>query len=171
MAELGRPAPAEAADLPRIPLCLVLDDIRSANNVGSLFRTADGLGLAHVYCCGITATPPHRDILKTALGATETVPWSYREDASTLVAELTAAGTEVYALEQAHGSVRLSEFRLPRPRPLALVVGNEVNGVGQAVIDHCAGCLEIAQFGVKHSLNVAVAAGIATWALSGQLRP
>ncbi len=158
--ELQRPTPAEFADVPRLPVSLILDDIRSAANVGSLFRTADCFALAHVYLCGITATPPHRDILKTALGATETVAWSHHENCAELVRELKGAGTQVQCLEQTVGSVRLRDFVPPTDVPLALVVGNEVAGVAQPVIDASDGTIEIEQFGTKHSLNVAVAGGM-----------
>lgn len=169
MAELGRLSPAEFKATNKIPVCLILNDIRSANNVGSVFRTADGFALQHVYLCGITATPPHRDILKTALGATSSVDWSYHKDCTELVRKLKAEGTTVHALEQTHNSVRLQDFVVPAS-PLAIVLGNEVNGVDQAVIDLCDGSIEIEQFGTKHSFNVAVATGMVGWALSQQIR-
>lgn len=165
MAELGRLSTAEFKDAKKFPVSFILNDIRSANNVGSIFRTADGFGLAHVYLCGITATPPHRDILKTALGATSSVSWSYHEDCAVLVEQLREEGTIVYALEQTHNSVRLRDFVVPTDHPLAIVVGNEVNGVQQEVIDLCTGAIEIEQFGTKHSLNVAVATGVIGWAI------
>lgn len=165
MAELNRLSPSEFAAARKIPVSLLLDDIRSANNVGSLFRTADCFALTHVYLCGITATPPHRDILKTALGATETVSWSHHEDAVTLVQELQGGGAQVQCLEQTEQSVLLRNFS-PTDQPLVLVVGNEVNGVNQAVIDAANGTVEIEQFGTKHSLNVAVAGGMLVWAVS-----
>ena len=168
MAELDRLSPAAFRTAPKAPLSLILNDIRSANNVGSLFRTADGFGLRHIYLCGITATPPHRDILKTALGATESVSWSYHDNCVELVGELTVRGTTVYALEQTHDSQLLRDFT-PPPGELAVVVGNEVNGVDQAVLDRCAGAIEIEQFGTKHSLNVGVAAGVVVWGLRGKL--
>ena len=170
LTELDRPSPAAYASTEKIPLCLVLDDIRSANNVGSLFRTADGFALQHLYLCGITATPPHRDILKTALGATATVNWSYHEDCAVLVRELAGGGAQVRCLEQTVGSVALTDFRATRPFPLVLVVGNEVNGVHQDVIDAAHGTIEITQYGTKHSLNVAVSAGMAIWEISRQIR-
>lgn len=167
--ELDRLSAAEYAAAPKLPLSLLLDDIRSANNVGSLFRTADCFALAHVYLCGITATPPHRDILKTALGATSTVNWSYHEHALLQVQELARAGTQVQCLEQTERSTPLHTFRAPH-QPLCLVVGNEVKGVSQEVIDASQGTIEITQYGTKHSLNVAVSAGMAVWELSRQLR-
>lgn len=165
MAELGRLSPTEFKAVEKIAVSLILDDIRSANNVGSVFRTADGFALAHVYLCGITATPPHRDILKTALGATASVSWSYHEDCAKLVEELQEKGTAIHALEQTHNSVRLRDFVVPAG-PLAIVLGNEVNGVNQAVIDLCDGTIEIEQFGTKHSLNVAVATGMVVYEVS-----
>jgi len=169
MAELNRLTPKEFAAVKKIPVSLLLDDIRSANNVGSLFRTADCFALQHVYLCGITATPPHRDILKTALGATETVSWSHHHDAVALVQELQGDGAQVQCLEQTEQSVLLRDFA-PSDQPLVLVVGNEVNGVSQAVIDASDGTIEIAQFGTKHSLNVAVAGGMMVWAVGGFYR-
>ncbi len=163
MAELNRLSPAEFANSAKLPVSLLLDDIRSANNVGSLFRTADCFALAHVYLCGITATPPHRDILKTALGATESVRWSYHEDAEELVKQLVGDGAQVQCLEQTEQSTFLKDFAPPANQHLVLVVGNEVNGVNQAVINAANGTIEIEQFGTKHSLNVAVAGGIMVW--------
>ncbi len=168
--ELGRLSPDEFANVSKLPFSLVLDDIRSANNVGSLFRTADGFALRHLYLCGITATPPHRDILKTALGATATVSWSYHEDCTELIRQLVTAGTQVQCLEQTEHSVALEAFRVIDPLSLALVVGNEVTGVHQEVIDLAHGTVEITQYGTKHSLNVAVSAGMAVWEISRQLR-
>ncbi|MEM6772223.1 MAG: RNA methyltransferase [Bacteroidota bacterium] len=170
MAELQRLSPGEFKQTAKLPVCLVLDDIRSANNVGSVFRTADGFALQHVYLCGITATPPHRDILKTALGATESVSWSHHESCVELVAQLRAEGYQVQALEQTLSSIRLRDFEPEVGQPLAVVIGNEVKGVQQAVIDQCHGTIEIEQFGTKHSLNVAVATGMVVFALSRVLR-
>ena len=169
MAELTRLSPTEFKAAPKIPVSLILDDIRSANNVGSIFRTADCFAIQHIYLCGITARPPHRDILKTALGATESVSWSYDEDALARAQVLREAGTAVFALEQAHNSISLRQFEMG-DRPIAVVVGNEVNGVRQEVIDACDGALEIEQFGTKHSLNVAVAAGLVIYQLSQLVR-
>ena len=169
MSELRRLTVEEFRGVGKLPVSLVLDDIRSANNVGSLFRTADCFALHHLYLCGITATPPHRDILKTALGATGSVGWTYHEQAVTLVEALSRAGTQVQCLEQTVNSTPLTEFRVV-PGPLALVVGNEVRGVSQQVIDLAHGTIEIQQFGTKHSLNVAVSAGMAVYEVSRQLR-
>ena len=171
MAELHRLSPAEFSATEKIPVALLLDDIRSANNVGSLFRTADCFALQHVYLCGITATPPHRDILKTALGATETMPWSHHENALEMVRQLQGGGARVQCLEQTERSVKLRDF-VPAADGslLVLVVGNEVQGVDQAVIDAADGTIEIEQFGTKHSLNVAVAGGMMVYHVSHRLR-
>lgn len=166
MADLNRLSPTQFAAAKKIPVSLLLDDIRSANNVGSLFRTADCFALQHVYLCGITATPPHRDILKTALGATESMNWSHHEDALALVKQLKGDGAQVQCLEQTEQSVFLKDFVTPVDQALVLVVGNEVNGVNQTVIDAADGTIEIEQFGTKHSLNVAVAAGMMVYEIS-----
>lgn len=163
MEELGRLSTEAFREARKKPVSVLLDDIRSANNVGSIFRTADGFALEHVYLCGITATPPHRDILKTALGATESVSWSHHEDAEALVRELRGAGAQVQCLEQTEQSTRLRDFTPPKEQRLIIVVGNEVNGVSQSVIDASDGTIEIEQFGTKHSLNVAVATGMVIW--------
>lgn len=170
MAELQRLSPAEYKAAEKIPVCLILDDIRSANNVGSVFRTADCFAFQHIYLCGITATPPHRDILKTALGATESVSWSYHESCVELVAQLRADNFQVHALEQTHNSIRLRDFTPNTDQPLAIVLGNEVNGVQQEVINQCHGTIEIEQFGTKHSLNVAVATGMVTYQVALKYR-
>lgn len=171
MAELLRLSPSEFATAAKIPVSLLLDDIRSANNVGSIFRTADCFALQQVYLCGITATPPHRDILKTALGATETVKWSHHPDAEALVRQLKGDGAQVHCLEQTEQSVLLRDFVAPaKHQHLVIVLGNEVNGVSQSVIDAADGTIEIEQFGTKHSLNVAVATGMVVWRVRGLVR-
>ena len=145
------------------PFVIVLDDIRSLNNVGSIFRNADAFLAEKIYLCGITGQPPHRDITKTALGADESVAWEYAPDVLTLVTQLQTDNYFVLAIEQAEGSVFLQNF-LPKPnQKYAFVLGNEVFGVNETVIEHCDGCLEIPQFGTKHSLNVAVTSGIVMW--------
>ena len=162
--ELGRPSPAELDDLPRHPLVVVLDRIRSAYNVGSIFRTADAARVQHIYVTGFTPTPEHRKVAKTALGAEDTVPWSYEEDPAALLGRLHAEGTTLAALEQTDRPTRIVSVR-PSDFPLALVLGNEVDGVQQHVIDRCDLALEIPQYGAKHSLNVSVAFGIAAFGL------
>lgn len=147
----------------KLPLTIVLDDIRSMNNVGSVFRTADAFRLEGIVICGITACPPHPDIHKTALGAEESVAWHYYSSVDEAVKELLGKGYHILALEQAHGSTLLADF-VARPNTrYALVLGNEVYGVKQTIVSKATTCLEIPQYGTKHSLNVSVAAGIAIW--------
>ena len=147
----------------KIPLIVVLDDVRSMHNVGSVFRTGDAFRISRVCLCGITSTPPSTEIHKTALGAEDSVDWQYYNTALNAVESLKAEGYEVYSIEQAHGSTMLQDFS-PMPRKkYAIVFGNEVKGVHQEVLDASDGCLEIPQFGTKHSLNVSVTAGIVIW--------
>jgi tRNA G18 (ribose-2'-O)-methylase SpoU len=141
----------------------VLDNVRSLNNVGSVFRTADAFGLEAVYLCGITAQPPHRDITKTALGATESVEWKHFEHPGEALKQLKEAGCTILALEQAHGSESLENFQFAEGAKYALVIGHEVKGVGEELVEMADNCLEIPQFGTKHSLNVSVSTGIAVW--------
>ncbi len=161
--EMARLELAEYEASEKLPLTIVLDNVRSMNNIGSVFRSADAFRLERIVLCGITARPPHPDIHKTALGAEDSVPWTYYPETTDAVAELLSAGYEVYALEQAHGSISLERFAPTLGRRYAIVLGNEVHGVGQNVVDMATGCLEIPQYGTKHSLNVSVAAGIAIW--------
>lgn len=163
MDELGRKTAEEFHQSSKFPMMLVLDNVRSMMNTGSLFRTADAFLLEGIMLCGITATPPHREIQKTALGATESVNWAYYEDTTIAIQELKKKGYKVFALEQAVGSMNLKDFKPERGQPYALVFGNEVKGVDDPVLALCDGCLEIPQFGTKHSLNVAVTAGIVIW--------
>ena len=158
--ELNRLSKEAFKTVEKIPLIVVLDNVRSLHNVGSVFRTSDAFLLEAVYLCGITATPPHPEIHKTALGAEDTVAWSYFENTSEAVELLKSTGYAVWAVEQAHGSSSLRDFKWDQTRKLAVIFGNEVKGVEQKVIDLCEGCIEIPQFGTKHSLNVSVAAGI-----------
>lgn len=144
-------------------LAVVLDDVRSMHNVGSVFRTADAFRVELVCLCGITSCPPHAEIHKTALGAEDSVEWKHYGSAMEAVQELHAAGFEVYALEQVEGSVSLNDFVPENGKKYAIVLGNEVKGVAQEVVDACDGALEIPQFGTKHSLNVSVSGGIAIW--------
>lgn len=147
----------------KFPLTLVLDNIRSGYNIGAVFRTCDALAMEQVILCGITAQPPHREIRKTALGASESVRWSYAEDTIEAIVALKKQGYTILALEQVTDSVSLLDFAPEADQKYALVVGNEVEGVKQEVIDLADVCLEIPQFGTKHSLNVSVSAGIAMW--------
>ncbi len=166
--ELARPSPEALAALPRHPVTVVLDNIRSAYNVGSVFRTADAARVAHVYVSGYTPTPAHPRVAKTALGAEHTVPWSHCPDALELLERLRADGFTLAALEQTEDSTEIGAVA-PEQFPLALVLGNEVAGVRQALLDRCDLALEIPQYGAKHSLNVAVAFGIAAFGLVERL--
>lgn len=147
----------------KFPLIIILNDIRSLNNIGSFFRTADAFNVEKVYLCGITAQPPHREIHKTALGATDTIDWEYRQDIHSLVSELKQEGIAVCSIEQAEKTVLLHEISNLTDSKFALVFGNEVDGVDQSVIDESNYIIEIPQFGTKHSLNVSVCAGIVLW--------
>lgn len=164
--ELGRKSVTQYRNSEKSPFVIVLDNIRSHNNVGSVFRTADAFLTRKIYLCGITARPPHRDIQKTALGATESVEWSYSEVTEDTVMELKAEGYKIVGIEQTEGSVELQDFKIEKDQKYALVFGHEVNGVGQNVLDLCDMCIEIAQFGTKHSFNIAVSAGIVLWELN-----
>ena len=155
----------------KFPLVLVLDNVRSGLNVGSVFRTADAFALERLLLCGITSTPPHREILKTAIGATESVSWSYRESTLAAIVELRKEGYAIWAVEQAEGSRSLSGFTPQPDMKYALVLGNEVRGVDQQVMDRVDGALEVPQFGTKHSLNIAVCAGVVCWELIRQMPP
>lgn len=158
--EMKRLTAEEFREAEKVPLVVVLDDVRSMHNVGSVLRTADAFRLEAVWMCGITGTPPHAEIHKTALGAEDSVEWRYFATALEAVEKLKEDGVEVLAVEQAEGSTMLQDFRRDPSRCYAIVMGNEVKGVHQEVIDQCDGCLEIPQQGTKHSMNVSVAAGI-----------
>ncbi len=165
MSELPRLTVGEFREAEKWPLVVILDNIRSQNNIGSVFRTADAFRLRKIYLCGITATPPHREIHKTALGATESVEWEYRESTVAAIAELRSEGYRVLAVEQAEGSLSLADYHPDPSEKLAIVVGNEVNGIGDEALRSSDNCLEIPQFGTKHSINVSVAVGIVIWDL------
>ncbi len=168
--EILRLSPEEFAAADKIPLVVVLDDVRSLYNVGSVFRTADAYRVEEVLLCGITATPPNAEIHKTALGAEFTMAWRHFADAVEAVAALKAAGYTVLAVEQAEGSIAFDTFVPARGGKYAVVLGNEVKGVQQAVVDASDACLELPQFGTKHSLNVSVTAGIVIWEMAKALR-
>jgi tRNA G18 (ribose-2'-O)-methylase SpoU len=163
MESLGRISPGEFKAKPKYPLTLVLENLRSGLNVGSIFRSADAFALEKVLLCGYTAQPPHREILKTALGSTESVAWQSYPDAPSAIQALKAAGYEVWAVEQTTQKTWLQDFIPETGRRYAFVLGNEVEGVENETLALCDGVLEIPQFGTKHSLNVAVAAGIVAW--------
>lgn len=147
----------------KTPVILVLDNVRSLNNIGSVFRTADAFRIQKLFLCGITATPPHKEIRKTALGATESVAWEYRKNTLELVEELKTTGIQTMAVEQAEGAVHLHKVTVNPHKTLALIFGHEVKGVDQEVVTACDGVLEIPQFGTKHSLNIAVSVGVVVW--------
>lgn len=145
------------------PLIIVLDNIRSLNNIGSVFRTSDAFLVEEIILCGITATPPHREIHKTALGAQDSVKWQYFEDTLDALAYLKKKDFHTFAIEQAEEATMLDDLRLEKDKKYAVVLGNEVKGVRQDVVDACDGCIEIPQFGTKHSLNVSITGGIVIW--------
>ena len=153
----------------KTPIVLVLDNVRSMHNVGSAFRTADGFAIEKIVLCGITATPPHREIEKTALGATQSVEWVHVKDNTEAVKLLKQEGYKVYAVEQAEGAIFLNDFTALPNEKIALVFGNEVHGVDEEVMSLVNGCIEIPQFGTKHSLNVSVTAGIIIWEFAKKL--
>ena len=162
---MGRLSVEEFRACEKLPLTVVLDNVRSLNNIGSVFRTSDAFRVEHIALCGITATPPHREIHKTALGAEESVEWSYHEDTVECVQGLKERGYRIYAVELAHDSLKLGTDRVAIDKPIALVFGNELDGVQESVMELCDGFLEIPQSGTKHSLNVSCAAAIAIWEL------
>jgi len=161
--ELDRLTPAEFKKAEKSPIVIVLDNIRSLNNIGSVFRTADAFLVEKIYLCGITATPPHKDIRKTALGATDSVDWEYAKDALEVVSELSSQNYNILAVEQAENATFLNELRIDETKKYALIFGNEVKGVGQKVVDASDEVVEIPQFGTKHSLNISVSVGITVW--------
>lgn len=163
MEELNRITVQEFKEKQKMPVCLVLDDIRSMANVGAIFRTGDGFRIERIYLCGITARPPHREIEKTALGATDSVEWHYFQQAADAVRELKDQGYRILALEQAEGSISLNHFTPEAGTPYALIVGNEVFGVQDTLLQMADAVLEIPQFGTKHSFNVSVSAAIFLW--------
>lgn len=170
--EMHRLTPEAFHEAEKLPIVVVLDNVRSQHNIGAVFRTADAFLLERIYLCGICSCPPNNEIHKTALGAEETVDWQHYDDTLEAIGELHRQGYKVYAIEQAHDSITLTEAaqHLPKQQGIAIVMGHEVFGVQQAVIDQCDGCIEIPQYGTKHSLNVSVTAGIVMYTLSEALR-
>ena len=168
--ELGRVSIAEFKAQKKLPLVVVLDNIRSMHNVGSTFRTGDAFAIEKIYLCGITAQPPHREIHKTALGATDAVEWEHRPDTVELCQELRGNGYQLIAIEQADESISLEIFRPGPDQKIALVFGNEVFGVDDKVVESADFCLEIPQFGTKHSLNVSVSIGVVLWELVKKIK-
>ena len=163
--ELGRISVSTFKKTTKTPIIVVLDNIRSLNNVGSVFRTSDAFLIEKIYLCGITAIPPNREIHKTALGATESVDWEHKEDTLALVKKLKSEGIVVAAIEQAENSIMLDEFSLESNKKIAIVFGNEVKGVQQEVVSESDYCVEIPQIGTKHSLNISVSCGVVLWDL------
>ena len=161
--EIIRLTPEEFKETPKIPLVVILDNVRSLHNVGSVFRTSDAYCVEKVILCGITATPPNTEIHKSALGAEFSVDWAYYKETTEAVNELKQAGYTVLAIEQAHDSINMDTFKAEKGNKYAVILGNEVKGVQQSVIDLSDDCLELPQFGTKHSLNVSVTAGIVIW--------
>lgn len=168
--ELNRISAEEFKKADKQPLVVILDNVRSLHNIGSVFRTSDAFRVECIYLCGITATPPHPEMHKTALGAEFTVDWKYVNNAVEAVDNLRREGYVVFSVEQAENSIMLEDMRLKQGKRYAVVLGNEVKGVQQEVIDHSDGCIEIPQYGTKHSLNVSVTAGIVIWDLFKQLK-
>ena len=168
-AELERKTVEQFRASQKAPFTLVLDNVRSQSNVGSVFRTADAFLVEEICLCGITARPPHREIQKTALGATESVAWKYFQSTAEAVMELKNNGYFIFAVEQAEGAVELQDIVVEYGKKYALIFGHEINGVDQNIIDMCDLCVEIPQFGTKHSFNIAVSAGIVLWEISKNL--
>lgn len=161
--DLNRVTLSEFKEQRKIPLIVVLDNIRSLNNIGSVFRTSDAFLVSSIYLCGITATPPQAEIHKTALGAEDSVDWKYFEDTNEAIDELKSAGYSIYAIEQVADSISLMDINPDKNKKYAVVLGNEVKGVQQRVVDACHQSIEIPQFGTKHSLNVSISAGLVIW--------
>ncbi len=160
----------EFKQVEKTPICIVLDNVRSLNNIGSVFRTADAFLIEKIYLCGITATPPHKDIHKTALGATDSVAWEHRESTMELLEELREEGYTSLAVEQAENAVMLNDFKVEENKRYALIFGNEVKGVSQEVVSASDLVLEIPQYGTKHSLNISVSVGVVVWDLWSKLK-
>ena len=161
--DLKRINAEESKEANKLPLIVVLDEIRSLHNIGSVFRTSDAFRVESIYLCGITATPPHPELHKTALGAEYTVDWKYFKNTLDAVDKLKSDGYIVYSIEQAEGSTLLNDLQLDATKKYAIIMGNEVKGVQQEVINNSDGCIEIPQYGTKHSLNVSVTTGIVIW--------
>lgn len=168
--ELGRLTVEDFKNTKKIPLIVILDHIRSLNNVGSVFRTSDAFLIEKIYLCGITAQPPHKEIHKTALGATDSVDWQYVEDTIKLVENLKSQGVNILSIEQADQSISLENFQVEPQQKYAVIFGNEVKGVQQSVVSASDYCIEIPQYGTKHSLNISVSCGVVLWDLFQKLK-
>ena len=170
MDELNRLSVEEFQKTPKLPVVVVLDNIRSCHNVGSVFRTCDALLIEKIFLCGITATPPNKEIHKAALDAEKSVSWEYAQNTEDVVNKIKEAGYQVFAVEQVQNSIMLPDFNPAENEKLALIFGNEVKGVQQSVINLCNGVIEIPQFGTKHSFNISVSAGITLWEITRKLQ-
>ena len=168
--ELERLTTEEFKEVEKTPIIVILDNIRSLNNIGSVFRTSDAFLVEKIYLCGITAKPPHRDIHKTALGSTESVAWEYVEDTLGLVQKLKSEGIKIASIEQAEDSIALQDFFPKKDKKIAIILGNEVKGVRQEVVSTSDYCIEIPQFGTKHSLNISVSYGVVLWDLFNKVK-
>ena len=168
--QLNRVSVEEFKSQEKLPVVVVLDNVRSMHNIGSIFRTSDGFSIESIALCGITAQPPHREIEKTALGATQSVQWTYFETTIDAVKTLRAEGYQILAIEQASDSMMLHTFSPEKTQKYALILGNEVNGVDEEVMQEIDECIEIPQFGTKHSFNITIAAGIVLWDFFAKLR-
>ena len=168
--ELDRKSVSEFKTAEKTPIIVILDNIRSSNNVGSVFRSSDAFLIEKIYLCGITATPPNKDIQRTALGSTDSVQWEYVKDTISIVKELQEQGVYVASIEQAEDAILLNNFTPPVGKKLAIIMGNEVKGVQQEVVSESNSCIEIPQYGTKHSLNISVTCGIVLWDLLGKIK-
>ena len=166
--ELGRISSEDFKNIKKSPIVLVLDNIRSAMNVGSIFRTADAFLIEKIYLCGITAIPPNKELMKTALGANDSIDWEYVRETSSIIKRLKIDNHHIVGVEQTEKATLLNNFEIPNKK-IALIFGNEVFGVNQELIDLCDECIEIPQFGTKHSLNISISAGIVIWDLWGKI--
>jgi tRNA G18 (ribose-2'-O)-methylase SpoU len=168
--ELGRVGIEDFKNQEKLPLVVILDNVRSMHNIGSIFRTSDGFAIEKIYLCGITAQPPHREIEKTALGATQSVEWIYFEDVCEAINRLKKDGYTIIAIEQAENSTMLNNYQPDKSQKFALIFGNEVNGVSDEAMNKIDTCIEIPQFGTKHSFNIVVSAGIVLWDFFAKLK-
>jgi tRNA G18 (ribose-2'-O)-methylase SpoU len=168
--ELGRVGIDDFKKQEKLPLVVILDSVRSMNNIGSIFRTSDGFAIEKIFLCGITAQPPHREIEKTALGATQSIEWTYYEDVSDAINNLKSEGYKIIAIEQAENSTLLNNYQPDKSDKYALIFGNEVNGVSDEAMKMIDTCIEIPQFGTKHSFNIVVSAGIVLWDFFAKLK-
>lgn len=168
--ELNRKSVTEFKSADKTPITVILDNIRSSNNVGSVFRSSDAFLIEKIYLCGITATPPNKDIQRTALGATDSVTWEYAKDTLNVVKQLQEEGFYIASIEQAENAVMLNDFNPPNGQKIAVIMGNEVKGVQQDVVSASNACIEIPQYGTKHSLNISVTCGVVLWDLLGKIK-